>query len=330
MRALALRILGSLLAALAIAGSAPLATAAQPTPDAPSDVAVALALAPIHVQENGLVADFYRPPHAPGRLPAIVLLGGSEGGLNPGMAAFAQLLAARGYAVLQLAYFGAPGLPDKLELVPLEYFGKAIDWLQARPDVDPNRIGLEGGSIGGEVALVVAAHDPRIKAVVAALPSSVVWPGIDPQNPNAPSTFTLAGKPLPDLPYGWTGSFKGVFALYADGLKALDQHPDAIIPVERINGPVMLVCGKSDGLWPSCPMSEQVAARLKATGFAHPVQLHEYDDAGHFSFGPPVPETNPFYAKLGGLGGSPAGNDAARKDDWPRSLAFLDDALKAK
>jgi dienelactone hydrolase len=90
----------------------------------------------------------------------------------------------------------------------------------------------------------------------------------------------------------------------------------------------MLVCGKSDALWPSCPMSEQVAARLKAKAFAHPVQLLEYDGAGHPAFGPPADPANPNFATLGSLGGTPEGNNAARQDNWPRSLAFLDEVLK--
>jgi dienelactone hydrolase len=280
------------------------------------------------VTVNGLVADLYNPAGVHGPLPAIIVLGGSEGGMGAGAAKEARLIAQHGYVTLQVAYFDAPGLPKELGLIPLEYFKAAIDYLRALPGVDPARIGIEGTSVGGEVALTVAAHYPQIKAVVAAVPSSVVWPGISRTTPNPPSTFTLGGQPMADLPYGWTGSFKGVYALYADGLKALDQHPDAVIPVERIEGPVMLICGKADTLWPSCPMSEQVSARLTAKGFKPPVQLLEYSDAGHAVFGPPADPANPNYKTLGSLGGSPDGNNAARQDDWLRAMAFMDGALK--
>jgi dienelactone hydrolase len=43
----------------------------------------------------------------------------------------------------------------------------AVDWLAARPDVDPARIGLVGESMGGEQAITAAAADPRVRAVVA-------------------------------------------------------------------------------------------------------------------------------------------------------------------
>jgi pimeloyl-ACP methyl ester carboxylesterase len=173
---------------------------------------------------------------------------------------------------------------------------------------------------------LVASHYPEIKVVVATMPSGVVWPGIVHSEGDPPSTFTLAGKPLPFLPYGYP--FTSVYNLYAKGLLALDQHRDAIIQVERINGPVMLVCGKSDSLWPSCPMSEQVDARLKSEHFTHSVQLLEYQDAGHAVFGQPRSSDDPHIADLTKEGGSIEGNQTARRNSWTRAMAFLDAALK--
>jgi hypothetical protein len=310
------------LASLALALGAAQARAADPAPPAAEPAAIA----PVDVRDGGLVAEYFAAPGAR-HLPAVILLGGSEGGLNPAVAREAQALAAHGYAVLQLAYFGADGLPPKLTLIPLEYFGHAIDWLQARHEIDRGRIGIEGASIGGETALVVASHDSRIKVVVAAMPSSVVWPGIDPTNPIPPSTFSSGGQPVADLPYGHPSGAFSIYALYDQGLQAIDQHMLAVIPVENINGPVMLVCGKADSLWPSCPMTEQIVSRLAAQHFAYQVTPLEYADAGHGAFGLPLDPANPHYAALGSLGGTPDGNNAARQDAWPKSVDFLDSVL---
>jgi uncharacterized protein len=278
------------------------------------------------VTTNGLVADLFVPAGAKGRIPAIIMLGGSEGGLGAAAARDGRVIAQHGYAVLQLAYFDAPGLPKDLGLIPLEYFKAAIDWLGTEAGVDPNRIGIVGGSIGGEVALTVASHYRQIKVVVAAMPSGVVWPGIVHTEGEPPSSFTLAGKPLPFLPYGYP--FTSVYNLYAKGLLALDHHQDAIIPVERINGPVMLICGKSDTLWPSCPMAELAAARLKAEHFKHAVKLLEYPDAGHAVFGQPKSADDPHIEDLTRDGGSIEGNQTARRESWTRAMAFIDAALK--
>lgn len=44
---------------------------------------------------------------------------------------------------------------------------RGIDYLQGRPEVDPDRIGVIGHSLGGYNALFLAAFDERIKTVVA-------------------------------------------------------------------------------------------------------------------------------------------------------------------
>jgi len=43
---------------------------------------------------------------------------------------------------------------------------RAVDLLQSRPEVDPERIGVAGHSLGGHNAIFAALYDLRIKAVV--------------------------------------------------------------------------------------------------------------------------------------------------------------------
>jgi dienelactone hydrolase len=268
------------------------------------------------VTANGLVADFYQPAEIRGPMPALIVLGGSRGGLDERTAWEATALAERGYAVLHLAYIVGPGLPTSarlptaIHLIPLEYFKTAVD---------PSRIGIVGTSIGGMAALLMAAHYPDVRVVVAAVPSSVVWSTFGSSHT---SMFSRAGQPLPYLPYGLARG-SGVHNLFDDGLNALVRHPDAIIPVEKINGPVMVICGKLDSLWPSCRMSAQVMARLEANNFKHASQILEYADAGHSVFGPPVAPEHSTFAALGGAAGN-----AARIDSWPKVATFIDAALK--
>lgn len=55
------------------------------------------------------------------------------------------------------------GMPEDRALADLK---AAIDYLAARPDVDPNRIGVIGWCMGGGYALKLATADPRLKATV--------------------------------------------------------------------------------------------------------------------------------------------------------------------
>ncbi|HEX8805944.1 MAG TPA: hypothetical protein VF741_03300, partial [Candidatus Aquilonibacter sp.] len=85
------------------------------------------------------------------RHPAMVLLGGSEGGNS--MAGFAKRFAEHGYVAASVAYFKMPGLPQMLVDVPVETIRPAIATLQSRTDVNVDKIGILGISKGGEFAL---------------------------------------------------------------------------------------------------------------------------------------------------------------------------------
>ena len=50
-----------------------------------------------------------------------------------------------------------------LEQIDLE---SIIEYAASRPDVDPNKIGVLGVSMGGSTVILTAAHDPQIRAVV--------------------------------------------------------------------------------------------------------------------------------------------------------------------
>ena len=120
--------------------------------------------------------------------------------------------------------------------------------------------------------------------------------------------------------------FTSVFKLYEDALPTLPQHAEAAIPVERINGPILLISGRADALWPSTAMAEAMVARLRARAFRHRVAHVSYPDAGHMAPAPPsVGPTRP--EALAMLGGTVEGNDQARAQAWPATICFFRAAL---
>src|SRR5262249_29685551 len=198
------------------------------------------------------------------RVPGIILLGGSDG--EP-MKERSMLLASNGYAVLNLFFFGHASLPKTFAEVPVEYLTNAVSWLSHRDQVEPTRIGVIGHSRGSEAAFLIATLCPNVRAVVGVAPRSVVWPG-----PGASgyfhSAWSLDGK---ELPYVRGRLSKGLGAflkevgggtqieqrpLFEDGLKNKAAVEKARIPVEKVNGAVLLISGKDDRVWPSEAMSE--------------------------------------------------------------------------
>ena len=145
----------------------------------------------------------------------------------------------------------------------------AIDWLRAQPGVTHGRSAVFGVSKGGEVALLMASRDPRHlrgggrRALERGLGRASTWP----THPGPGPSWTLGGKPLAFVPYA-AGAVPRRADLYERSLRK--AAPDAAIPVEKINGPVLLISGKADKLWPSTPMADAVMARLDANHFAYP------------------------------------------------------------
>lgn len=279
------------------------------------------------ISENGLLANYF-PAAGAGRKPAILLLGGSEGGLARDLLRQAELLQRQGYNVLHLSYHNAPGKPATLTNVPLEEFQRGLDWLKARPEVDPAAIGIIGYSKGAEAALLTATRYPGLKAVALGMPSSVAWDGLDTPSIllGLHSSWSEGGKPVTSLGYGFYDSNRRLYGVFEDGLKGLNEHQDTIIPVEQVKAKVLLVCGEKDELWPSCPMAEQIVARAAARG--GPVtELLRYPAAGHGVMGAPGPASDPDIVKFAQLGGTPDANAAARADSWAKIMAYLQDTL---
>jgi dienelactone hydrolase/uncharacterized protein (DUF2141 family) len=285
------------------------------------------------VRTDGLNAILYRPEGG-GKVPALIVLGGSEGGIQAASAVGAGFTKHR-YAVLALAYFMDDGLPKTLENIPLEYFDKAVDWLKAQPGIDADAIGVIGGSRGSEAALLLASRRSDIKAAAAFAPSGIVWQGLNFSNPmNMGPAWTVGGEALPFVAPDGMAYRPGapMKPMFDHVLGQADTRLDTNIPVEKINGPVLLVSGKADALWPSFDMGERVVKRLEAKGFKHKVQHLSYETAGHMVFmGDPSSANAASMARAPAspmLGGTGEANMAAWKDNWPKVVAFFDAALK--
>jgi len=281
------------------------------------------------VEEPGVYGNFFPVTNATGdRQPGVLLLGGSEGGLGSGAYAMAAGLQARGYNVLQLAFYRAPGQPRDLVRVPLETFDAGLEWLRGRPEVDRGRLALVGVSKGAEAGLILATRQPIFEAIVLGVPSSVSWAGINWAlgGTGFRSSWSLRGEPWPYLPYGAFDRDRGVVSVYENGLEKLAEHPDAVIPVERAGAPMLLVCGEQDTLWPSCPMAQAIAERSASqTGPA--VRVLAFADAGHAAVGVPRADGDGSLESLAAYGGSGEGNNAARRESWQATLDFLAERL---
>jgi dienelactone hydrolase len=292
------------------------------------------------INEDGLVGVYYRPA-GPGPFPAMILTGGTD--LDPHYSTGA-VLASRGYAALSLWYFGKPGLPDELNMIPLEYFEKAISWLQAQDGVDGSRLGVMGWSAGGQLALLLGATFPQFKAVVAYVPAGVVSEGTQGGGFSGQSRYTFRGEPLTwvhgSALVAWDNAYRDARQTEADAQSALnatlagidpDSYSDAVIPVENTRGPILLISSLDDENWPSALLSEISMRRLKSQGHPFADQHLMYEGSGHFigtPYGPARPDASLGVSTVLANGPTYTGTDRASEQSWPHVLDFLAASLR--
>lgn len=273
------------------------------------------------IRENGIVGTFFH--NEDGKpYPAIIILGGSEGGLNEFLG---SLLASRGFTVLVLAYFGLEHLPKRLVEIPLEYIEKAIDWLKERPETQKGWLGIHGVSRGSELALLSASLFQDIKAVVSLNGSAILFSGIVPwsDEETLPPAWVYKGEPFPYASaQNPTKIALECLEMYKERkgnplvkwYKALTSDSEVVrqatIKVEKINGPILLISGKEDI---TVEFSRKAIERLKEFHFNHQFEHLIYPGANH-SLGIP-------YVYYGN--GKKKETAFASADSWKKTIKFF-------
>lgn len=262
---------------------------------------------------------------------AILSFGGSGGGLE---LYFAPLLASLGYDVLSLAYFAHEDLPPKLANIPLEYFGEAFAWM--REAFGHRRIAVQGASRGGELSLLLASHFPDdVAGCIGIVPMHAVTHGWDHETNQSGPCWTWFGEPLPyvvpsapismdtvreiaaNRPEGYAAA-----PAYLADLQRPESRGACAIPVERATGPILLISGAQDQVWPCSWGSDRVIDRLRVHGFKHYAEHLRLHETGHITPLPNVITTSvessyhPLANALLACGGTPEGTARAAWRMW--------------
>jgi hypothetical protein len=115
-------------------------------------------------------------PAGVGPHPAITMAHGFAGVKEHGLERFARVFADAGFVVLVHDHrgFGASDGAPRYDVDPwiqIADWRRAISFLETQPGVDPARLGLWGSSYAGGHAFVLGATDPRLRAIVAQVPT---------------------------------------------------------------------------------------------------------------------------------------------------------------
>jgi dienelactone hydrolase len=189
------------------------------------------------------------------RKPGLVLLHGwlPEGTTNAGLGWIPDAFAQQGYVVLVPLMRGWGGGQNDCGLSQPADVARAIEWLASQPDVDPDRIGVVGFSLGGQVALLTGALNHRVKAIVSYY---------------GPTDLTALNA---HYLYQW---HQGLEKECRSDLKS--RSPVTV--ASQIRAPVLLIQGDADTTVPPEQAQEMEQAIWKSDGS---VQLNLVSGAGH-------------------------------------------------
>jgi uncharacterized protein len=224
-----------------------------------------------------------------GKQPLLVYFGGSEGGnsmTKENNFIERKMYTDEGYAMLAIGYFGMEGIPNELDRISLNAIYEEIKRVQSNPKIDATCVAVMGGSKGAELALALASKYSDINAVVSFSGSHVSFNSTSVAADGRTPSFHYNNLPLPyvtvpkkAIPYLLIGDFRKAHELALEDTSAVEA---AAIAVENINGPILLVSGEKDHVWPSAEMSTEIVNRLKNKDFSYPYQHIIVPNGTHF------------------------------------------------
>lgn len=217
----------------------------------------------------------YKPhvasPESP--VPALLWIHGGPGGQSlPSWSAELQYLVNHGYAIFDLNYRGSGGFGREFSMADDQKHGReplydcvdAKNWLVERVDwVDPERIGILGGSYGGYMVMTALAFTPDEFAVGVNIFGVTNW------------VRTL--KSIPP----WWESFRDALYRELGNPETQEQMLYDISPLfhaDRIKSPVIVVQGANDPRVLQVESDEMVENIRQAGGT---VEYVLFDDEGH-------------------------------------------------
>ncbi len=212
-----------------------------------------------------------------GRLPVVISIPGMDSFKEAMVALYGDRWLNRGIAVLAIdgpGQYEAPMIGLYFSVDAWAAAGPVVvDWLAARPEIDPDRIGVSGLSFGSFFGTILAAHEPRIRACAV---MSVC---------HEPGCHTIFEEASP--------TFKKRF-MYMSGItdeEKFDAFRQTITwegHAEKIHASYLCVAGEAEELSPLVH-SERLVAALKG-----PKQMVVYQESRHSVGNVPSANLGPF------------------------------------
>ncbi|MDO4622435.1 MAG: acyl-CoA thioester hydrolase/BAAT C-terminal domain-containing protein [Eubacteriales bacterium] len=202
----------------------------------------------------------------------VIVMSGSEGKTEHAEKV-CWYLQDNGIPSLALGYFKTKNSVKNLDRIKLENIETAIQWLKMK---GYEKIGILGASKGAEYAAAAAIAYQELSCVILRTPSWFYSEGMIGKRPSGTSCWSYGGKELPFTPYKTRKlpvlrefmKHKEYNTLTINEGKEIEL--ESVIPVEKIQAPILMFSTKADTIWPSEESCLKLEERLSENKFRYP------------------------------------------------------------
>ena len=220
-------------------------------------------------------AIYYKPHQASeeNKVPALVWVHGGPGGQSrQNFSSLIQYLVNHGYAVLAVNNRGSSGYGKTFyQMDDLNHGDKDLkdcvegkNWLAQQPEIDPEKIGIIGGSYGGYMTMAALTYTPEEFAVGVNLFGVTNWI-----------------RTLKSIPPWWASFKDALYKELGDPYSADSVRLRAISPLfhtDKVTKPLIVLQGSQDPRVLQVE-SDEIVAGVRANGV--PVEYVLFEDEGH-------------------------------------------------
>lgn len=244
------------------------------------------------VKEHGFCGHLAEPDDGASKA-VIVIMGGEKGLLSGRM--IAERFADYGFIGLAVSLFGADGLPDSPDRVPLELMENAVKYLKEVRKV--SSVSAYGQSMGSIFAVLTACYVGGMDNVVIAAPTHVPFEGTraDRKTMTGHSVATWRGADVPFVRADFSSvkvskyvfhpaashKVTGMWTAFYDAYQDARAVQKARLPIEKIGARLLLIAGDADEMWPAEISARFLEAELKQAGYKRDYKVIVYPKVGH-------------------------------------------------
>lgn len=284
-----------------------------------------------NMKEHGFVGHMAEPEKEAKQ--AVIVIMGGEKSILPGIK-IAERFADYGICGLAVSLFGAEGLPEGVDLIPLDMFENAIQYLREVKHIEA--ISIYGMSMGSLFAVMVAKYIGGIANVILVSPSHVPFEGsVDKKYMTGHSMMTWRGKEIPfvklDFAAQKAGKYMydvqagrkvtGIWISYRNAYENKEAEQQADVHIEELNARIRMIAGTGDEAWPSDYSVNYLKKRLDESGYEKDYEAVIYSNAGHLIGMMPNKERNKWLYRMIPLIGLMYKSLNVHREDWLKALS---------